>query len=479
VGGTVVHSTIESIEVLPGDHLHWDIQVPGTNNYVTVDGTIHHNSGKTIGMIMEILRRAREMPPYSDGVRRTRVAIVRNTLQQIKTTCLVSWMEWLRPISRYKVSDQTIEVRLDLPDGTRVELDCFLLPLDTPENQQRLLSLELTMVWVSEFREVPLEILHAAFSRCGRYPSSSSVKEYFYGLIAESNSFSIDSDYYEFLEVDRPENVDYFVQPGARSPEAENREHLKPGYYENMIEANSEAWVASYIDNKLMPSLSGQAVFANSFDPAVHVAASELSPVYGRNVVIGIDVGRHPAATIGQIDISGRMLVLHALWAENMGIDKFLLEKLKPVLYERFAAQAMFAVLDPAARAKSQIGETSVLDAVRAAGINAVLANTNDISPRLRAVEGYLNRRNGILFCPVHAQSLIQAMQYGYRFRRKKGTNILEEIPEKLHPASDLADSCQYMCLGAESRVMAAAVRRATTHISETRRKEPSAAGWT
>jgi len=413
-------------------------------------------------MAAEMVRRAMEIPPYPDGVRRSRAAIVRNTLQQIKSTCVVTWREWFAHITHYKVSDQTLQIRFGLDDGTRVELDILLLPLDTPDNVDRLLSLELTFVWVSEFREVPLELVQAAFSRCGRFPSRINVKEYWFGLWAESNSFSIDSDYYEFLELDKPPGVGYWVQPGAREQNAENLEHIAPNYYQNLIELNSEAWVASYVDNKLMPSLSGQAVFSQTFDREYHVAKQELSPIWGAHLIIGMDTGRNPAAVIGQMDPTGRLLVLHAMYAENMGIQKFIDERLRPTLAQRFPAQMMFACVDPAARQRSQIGEKSVLQAILEAGINAVPASTNNIDPRIRAVEEFLIRRNGLLMCPVHCQDLILAMQYHYRYKRNKTTKNLDEVPDKTHPWSDLADSLQYMCLGTESRVMAQQLRRAT-----------------
>lgn len=76
-------------------------------------------SGKSAGCFMELLRRARLQEPDNKGVRRTRMAIIRNTLQQLKQTCLADIEMWLNPICRYKVSDSTIQVRFPLADGDR------------------------------------------------------------------------------------------------------------------------------------------------------------------------------------------------------------------------------------------------------------------------------------------------------------------------------------------------------------------------
>ncbi|HAY37825.1 MAG TPA: hypothetical protein DCY57_12810 [Bacteroidetes bacterium] len=384
--------------------------------------------------------------------------------------------EWIRPISVWKVSEATLFVSFTPADGIPVSCEVLMLPLDTPENQQRLLSLELTFAWVSEFREIPLEILQAVFSRCGRYPSRANVKEYWYGLFGETNSFSEDSDYYDFLEVERPNNVDYFVQPGAFEEGAENRENLPPRYYEDLLEANSPAWCEQYRHNKITPSLSGQAVFAKSFNPEFHIR-ERLYPDFGRPIVLGVDTGRNPALVAGQIDARGRLLVLGSVWAENMGIEKFIATTARPFLLENFQGGKFFMAMDPAGRQRSQIGEESVKMAVERLGFSVILAPTNDITPRLRAVERYLGLQidggGGLLIDRRLNNDLLLALQRDYRYPRdKKG--VLAEKPDKGHPESDLADGLQYLCLSAASNVLA----RAMTPMIAVAPPPPTAA-WT
>jgi hypothetical protein len=95
-------------------------------------------------------------------------------------------------------------------------------------------------------------------------------------------------------------------------------------------------------------------------------------------------------------------------------------------------------------------------------GFSVVLASTNNISPRLRAVERFLTLAisggPGILFDKERNTVLLQAMMHSYRFARdRKGA--LAEIPEKKHPASDLADALQYLCLSVGSNVIAREVQ--------------------
>lgn len=418
-------------------------------------------SGKSAACAVEMLRRAQETPPSSDGVRRSRGLIVRNTLQQLKSTCLVTWMEWFRPISSYKVSDATIQVRFTGSDGIPVESDILLLPLDTEENVQRLLSLELTFAWISECSEVPIEMFHAAFSRCGRYPSRANLADYYYACWGETNSFSEDSPYYDYLELDRPSNVGYFVQPGAFEPNAEGRENLPPRYYEDLLESNGDTWVDRYLHNKIVASLSGQAVFAQTFR-SEDMVKDELIWTPVRPVVLGMDTGRHPAFVAGQLDARGRLLVLASDFGENMGLELFLTTKVKPRLAELFPDGMFFVSMDPAGRQRSQIGEESVQDACRRLGFSTVLASTNSVAPRLRAVERYmslyLDGGPGLLIDRRHNRELIRALQHDYRYKRKKD-GVLEEVPDKQHPASDL-------CLHVATRT---ATRRGVLPLGEVR----------
>jgi hypothetical protein len=417
--------------------VYWDLTVEQTHNYVTVDGCIHHNSTKSTACIMELLRRAAEQKPSADGIRRTRMAIVRNTLPQLKSTCLVSIQQLLRPIARFKVSDNMIQIRMG-----DIESDWLLLPLDTPENIQRLLSLELTYGWVSEFREIEPEIVDNVLSRCGRFPSVAVGGPSHYGVIMETNSFSEDSEWYPRLELDLPSNWHYTVQPGARDPAADWLQYLPPDYYLDQVESNPDAWVEQYVDNIIGPSLSGQAVFARSFVHDFHQAEGELSPDYSRALVVGLDTGRNPAAVVGQLDSRGRMLVLGSCFQENAGMELFIAETLRPFLTKRFPVGGRFFIaIDPAARQRSQIGEESVLEAVRRLGFSVVLAPTNNLGPRLRAVERYMGLAisggAGFLIDRVWNPDLIRAIKHDYKYKRdRKGA--LNEIPEKDHPASDL-----------------------------------------
>lgn len=427
-------------------------------------------SGKTTGCIMELLRRAAEQRPGADGYRRTRFAIVRNTLQQLKTTVLKDIEQLLAPIIDYKVTDSTIYVR-----AGDIRSEWLMIPLDTAEDQKRLLSTQLTMAYVNEFREVPFSLIAPLIGRCGRYPSKAMVPggPTFHGLIADSNMPSEDSDYYRALELDRSPKWAVFTQPGGMEPNAENVDNLPKDYYPNLMEGATEDWIDVHVHAKWGKSLSGQAVFRSSFDPVFHVSEKPLVAVPGYPLTIMQDFGRTPTALIGQVDHRGRFLILAEATSEDLGLESFIDLRLRPLMAgPRFRGLTGFAVADPAGMTKSQLNEESAFDVMRRMGIKVTAAPTNEIASRLRAVETlFLRRLPGVgegpntgaalLIDGPNCPNLVRALRSEYRYRRKK-TGQLEDIPEKLHPWSDLADCLQYGCLAANGNVIGRMVGRST-----------------
>src|SRR5208282_2425026 len=215
-------------------------------------------SGKTTGCIMELLKRASEEFPDKRGVRQTRFVVVRNTASQLRQTVLEDIKKWLTPIMNFKVTDSTVQLRFDLPDGTKVHSDWLLIPLDTQADIERLLSLNITGGWVSEFRQIPIPIIEALYGRCGRFRALGVAKNAWQGVIAESNPPDEDSDWYIRMEIEKPLNWEVYKQPGGEEPNAENVENLRESYYGDLRTSNTKDWSDVHIDAKYGKSLSGQ-----------------------------------------------------------------------------------------------------------------------------------------------------------------------------------------------------------------------------
>jgi hypothetical protein len=437
-------------------------------------------SGKSMGCIIELLRRATQQAPDAHGKRNTRFSVIRNTSQQLRTTVLADVRQYLGPMMDYYTTDSTIRVRVPLPDGTTVVSDWLLIPLDTEEDQQRLLSMQLTGAWINELREVPIAIVDPLIGRLGRYPSRAMGGPTWHGLIADTNPWDTDSPYHDAFVLKPVPNWALYHQPSGIGPDAENTENLPANYYENLL-GRGEEWALVHIESEWGTSNAGQAVFRRSFHAPTHVRDIQIVVNPLRPLIIGLDFGRTPTALIGQADNLGRLLIFKEVVTEDTGLIQMLEEHLKPVLTaEPFAGKRFFVVADPAGREKSQMTEESPFDVLRQRGFLAYPASTNKVANRLTAVEGILRRQIGgepaLQISREGCPTLIRALGNKYRYKRRRDGRI-EDLPEKLHPWSDVADACQYMVLGVNADVSGRVLLRDRPRTPP--KPAPSALAWT
>ena len=434
-------------------------------------------SGKSTGCLMELVRRAAQQAPGPDGIRRTRFAIVRQTLQQIKQTVLKEFYTWVEPITTFKVSENTIYLSFD-----DVRSEIHLIPLDDENDQRRLLSMQLTGAWVNEFPEIDPAIIPSLCGRLGRYPSQAQGGPSWFGLIMDGNFPNEGGLWHDLLENNLPEDYELFKQPGGRSDEAENIENLPGGYeyYERLSRGQSPEWVRRYVDAQYGNDPSGMAVFRDSYTHDFH-SFDELQPVPGRPLLVGQDFGRDPWSVICQLDHRGRFLVLEEVEGSDIGLEQHLLLNLRPALMqERYMGLPVAIIGDPAGMAKSTMYEETSFDLLRREGFTAFPAPTNDLDPRLRAIESYLLQQIGgqAVFmidrarCPV----LVQGLRGGYRFSKMKGGQR-KPTPDK-NDYSHPMDGLQYAALAAHGGMVQGRI------MNKLKRPKPtppqfSASAWT
>lgn len=407
-------------------------------------------SGKTTAMIMENLRRAAAQAPSPDGIRRTRVAIVRNTLKQLMSTVLpdiMSVLGSLGGIARFHVTTSCIRVRVG-----DIHSDWYLMPLETVHDTRRLLSMQLTWAWIAEFREVNYDILQHLLGRCGRFPSvkHGKILPSWWGVFGESNPFNIDSPWNLHLIESRPSGWSFYRQPGGRTPEAEHR-GLVPGYYENLVDGADPQWVLVHVDAEIGESLEGRGVWRGLFDRGFHVAARTIAPIPGVPLIFSFDFGRTPACLLAQLDARGRIVIIHEWTSEDMGLDAFVDLKIKPWMnMQQLWGWPRVVTADPSGAHEAQATDLSCYDVLKARGFPVRPAETNELWPRLYSVEKRLLMRMGLLISP-HCGVLVRALAGEYRFRKKK-TGTYEDTPEKSHPISDVADCLQYLAMLIDGR---------------------------
>jgi hypothetical protein len=431
-----------------------------------------YGSGKSTACVMEVIRRAQQQAPGKDGIRRSRWAVVRNTYPELKTTTIKTWHQWVPPTlgrwvdsgpPTHRIADQTID------------LEVIFVSLDRPQDISKLLGMELTGAWVDEAREIPKAILDGLSGRVGRYPSSAMGGCTWTGIIMSTNPPDSDHWWYRLAEEDRPEGFEFFRQPGGLSPFAENLDWLNQTeetlglplghadrvaqgriYYERQTAGKDPEWIKVYIDGDYGFVLDGKPVYSEYRD-STHCAEFELNPKVPMRA--GFDFGLTPAAVFGQRLPNGRWLWHSELVTEDMGTVRFA-EEVRRVIKERYGAFRFETFTgDPAGDTRAQTDETTPFQILRAAGIPASPAGTNDFIKRRESVAGYLNRmvdgQPGLLIHP-QCRYLRKGMSGGYHYRRVQvaGDERYRDVPDKTI-YSHVCEAGQYMMLGAgEARTL-------------------------
>ncbi len=404
-------------------------------------------SGKSVGCCIEILRRAKMQVKGPDGIRRTRWAVIRNSYPELKSTTMKTWSEWapgkITGVPPYTYLLETQELHVEV----------LFLALDHPDDARKVLSLEVTGVWINEAREVPKTIIDGLTGRVGRYPSKNMGGCTWSGIIMDTNAPDNESWWFNLAENEHPEGWEFFKQPSGRSPEAENLENLPPDYYTRIMAGKEPEWIKIYVDGEYGFLIEGLPVFPQ-FRDRIHVSESDIEPVRGLPLYLGADFGLTPACAVGQKLPDGRWQIIDEFVTEDCGVTRFS-ESLSIYMMENYPEfQVAGCWGDPSGANRAQNDEKTALE--------IMTANTswkwkpapgdNTLTMRFEVVRGALNRlidgKPGILISPK-AKVLRKSMAGGYQFkllRSGDGTQTHSE-PDK-NKFSHVAEGLQYLLLG-------------------------------
>ena len=431
-------------------------------------------SGKSVGCSFEVVRRASMQEPNAQGIRKTRFAVVRETVRQLQDTTIKTFLDWFPPgpCGDYMRTTKTYFFKVG-----DVESEIMFRALDDADDVANLNSLELTGAWFNECRDIHPDIVDAMSKRIGRYPSAKDGGPTWHGMWGDTNPPTMDTWwYYQMEKLDPKDGVSpnnngwhVFKQPSGRSPYAENIDNLPDGYYDT--QGRSEEYVRVYIDGEYGLSLAGTPVY-KYFRPDYHMAGQVLRPILGsaRPIIVGMDLGLSPAAVIGQQDPRGRALILAECVSFDMGVQRFVRTMLKPLLYERVSGASVLIVTEPAGTQRAQTDERSAVDIIKAKGFKVIKARTNAVAARINAVDDFLMRQvdgDPALLMDPGCTQLKAAMMGGYRYK-PKGDN---DIDKNKH--SHVAEALQYLMLHI-SNVDASSLITTRREIKPAR-----AVGWT
>ena len=433
-------------------------------------------SGKSVCCCVEIFRRALQQKKAGDGIRHSRWAVIRNTNPQLKTTTIKTWLDWF-PEEQWGKFTWSVPYTHKIQRAD-LDLEVIFLALDRPEDVKKLLSLELTGIWINEAREIPKSIIDACTMRVGRYPSMKDGGCSWTGVIADTNAPEEDH-WWPIMAGDvpvpdhipkeeakmlvKPDNWNFYTQPEGMvevkdeagsvidySPNenAENKNNMRSDYYPNIVRGKTKSWIDVYVMNRLGSIKDGKPVYP-MFAGDVHVSKEEIPVASGLPVYIGLDFGLTPAGVIAQ-KVRGRWLILQEIVAFDMGIVKFT-EVLRQELSVRYPTNEVIIFGDPAGDFRAQTDESTPFQILRGAGLNARPAPSNDVSLRLESVSASLGRmvdgQSGFLI-DFRCRQLIKGFEGGYQYRRiNVSGERYDDKPEKNH-FSHIHDALQYLMLG-------------------------------
>ena len=154
-------------------------------------------SGKSVASCFEIVRRASQQHPSQDGVRRSRAAVVRETVRQLTDTTIKTFLDWFPPGVCGNFMRTTKTYFFKVGD---VECEIMFRALDDADDVANLNSLELTFAWFNECRDINPEIVDAMSKRIGRFPSAKDGGPSWFGMWGDTNPPTMDTWWYYQME---------------------------------------------------------------------------------------------------------------------------------------------------------------------------------------------------------------------------------------------------------------------------------------
>jgi hypothetical protein len=347
---------------------------------------------------------------------------------------------------------------------------------------------------MNEAVELPLEILEMLETRVGRYPAKRQVKEYWSGIIMDTNPPDTDHWWFtlaekfvpkmksiykrewpsygavldqlvklsdgllDFSHVDNEEEAQeecdtvlkkyaFFRQPSGLSKDAENVDNLPRGYYQRAVVGKSQEWVKVFIHGEYGFVADGKPVYPEYRD-STHFNPTLLGPdEENKTIIRGWDGGRTPACVFLQITNSGRVQVFDELCGEDTGVSEFA-DRVNRHCAENYPEHRFVDYGDPSIFYKSQIDDQSLRHILKAKGIQL---QGGIQSPKIRkeAVKKILNEmRDGqpTLQIGPKAEMLRKGVMGGYCFKRVQTSG--ERYHEKADKGkfSHVVEAFEYPC---------------------------------
>lgn len=443
-------------------------------------------SGKTSSNCVEILFDVCKMPYCKDGVRRYRALIFRNTFEQLKKGAFDSWMTWCYDLGKthFKSGNELTASHVFNDGFGIIELDLWFIPVNTSDDVQKFKSYNATAAFINELSEFPLLGLESIPGRLGRYPKFDTINEktvkkwfetkftlpdgtieivkspYWHGIHADTNPTNPRHYTYRIFESERIDGFTLHKQPpgllinekdGSYMPNPDCDNYgigIPKDYYLTLAKGATKEFINVFCMGNWGTVADGEPVYPQ-YNDDIH-AVEHIEYNQNEPLIITLDGGFTPAALIQQ-SYNGQYFAIKEFTTERMYLEELAEFILLPYLNSN--------LLDyPAKWQLKWIGDPAITEretqALLKLGIVLEKALTNDIEPRVQSVVYFLNRMSSgspalqisKTGCPV----LREGFNGEYKFKKLRvigEDKSRKDIPEKLHPISDIHDCAQYGAL--------------------------------
>jgi hypothetical protein len=340
----------------------------------------------------------------------------------LETTTLATFKQWIpHEICAITLKPMRGDMAYPLPDGTKVECKFIFLALDRPDDVKKLLSLEVTGVFMNEARELPYAVVKGSRERIGRYPSQIDGYTDVYdsngtltydapkerdasgkpilnddgtpkytpctrkSLLMDTNPPEDDHWWYQLAEDGclrtnkTPEakravkEISGFFRGPAPftivdgeyidNPLAENIKFLPGGYkyYRDMLAGNTEDHINVMVMGNYGTIKDGKPVYPQ-YNDRIHCPEKPLGIIEDLPIGLGWDGGLTPSCIIGQQTERGQLRIIAELVSEDMGVRQFARDIVKPFLQRNcYGIEIAFSYIDPAGRGRGEAEAKSAM----------------------------------------------------------------------------------------------------------------------
>lgn len=441
-----------------GEALHND-----PNKYVFLRTCV--GAGKTSMSLVHMFLLANMQEPNFDGVRDTKTCIVRASAPNLLNTTIPSFVNWFGKFADLRIGKAPYKAEINMPsifdDGTSIKWEVLFLGLDHVDAVEKLKSLEVSNILFSEAVEMKKIMYDTAKGRVGRYPPvNSGCKCTRPQILCEYNSPPIDH-WLAQLELSCPPNHSFHVGPPAlirkddgtyiTNPKALNLKNLPDDYYLDQVSGSEQSYINVMLMNKFGSLKAEKPVFVN-YNDEVHCSPTELSPLRGIPLVVGLDLGLTPACAIGQLTPIGQLIILDEITEFDTSLEAFLEERFKPLMMSKYYGYQYKVIVDPAGNQRAQTDLTSCVDLLKRHGVPVSTAKTNSLVERLGAVDYFLRRtvsgKTPSFLLSPNCNMLRKGLMSEYHYERVRSltSDMYQEKPAK-NEYSHVMDALQYLSL--------------------------------